>query len=464
MFRQALHTLGSAAKCMGLGPSLRKMTLSNSGPSLILNFEDCAEQLKSVLRISRLRKIAARCLRPGRPFFSCSHHAFLVSWLMHTNPGRSEALKAAVCVTGGSSAMASKRVTRSVARQDSAAATGISDIGPELLNLVLTKLAPSPLNLAAVPCVCKAWRRIMQEQTWQQLCLEIAPGLCRALGYDAASQPPGGWAAMYKLLFFCPAHFHMSWYFDGWSSLGHVQTQSTGFLTGAEIAAELRLKDRFKRVVLFVSRPCFHGDEIGARHATRVHTCQGLLQDVAKSALAKRAGAREYSQAPPELQQRMRELASDRCQYCQAALYELESRVLADRECSSSEDMDSDEEGLEGFDFSGHVCGNGHVMLEILGNLGETPFSGAESVREVEEGRPVETSKVKKELCGLFGSDPNAEFERKLWNTLDAFSMFRKLECLEREFQESGLKDEICEDTDEDGEERIVHSPRHRIP
>lgn len=358
-------------------------------------------------------------------------------------------------VPEGSIAMASKPVTRSRARRLSAVTTDICDLGPELLNLVFTKLAPSPLNLAAVPCVCKAWRTIMQEQIWQQLCLEVAPGLCKVLRYDAANEPPGGWAAMYKLLFFCPAHFRKSWYFDGWGSLAHVQTQSSGFQTGPEIASELRLKKKYRGDPLFVSRPCFHGDEVGNRHSTRTHACRGLVRNVAKSALAKRAGAREYLKAPPERQQRMRDLASDQCHYCQAPLYELESRVLAERDCNSSEDTDSDEDP-EGFDFSGHMCGNRHIMLEILGNLGETPFLKAESLPDVREGLSVETSKIKRNLCSLMEPDPNAAVERRLWKTLDAFSLFTKLKCLERGYRETGMKAEICEDTDEDCKEPLV--------
>jgi hypothetical protein len=90
--------------------------------------------------------------------------------------------------------MASKRVTRSqsAARCLSAASsTTLSDLGPDLLNSIFCKLAPSPMHLAAVSCVCKNWRNVMEEETWKQLCLAAAPALCKAMGFNEPGVPWG---------------------------------------------------------------------------------------------------------------------------------------------------------------------------------------------------------------------------------------------------------------------------------
>jgi hypothetical protein len=157
--------------------------------------------------------------------------------------------------------MATKRVTRSQSHRLSAASsTTLSDLGPELLNAVFCQLAPSPMHLAAVSCVCKDWRNVMREETWKQLCLAAAPALCKSMGFNERG-PPGGWLGIYKLLVYCPG-LHPSDYRgvvdtvgrdDGpngwWELLGHVQTSGCGFQTGPAVIKDLRMREPFRKDV-----------------------------------------------------------------------------------------------------------------------------------------------------------------------------------------------------------------------
>jgi hypothetical protein len=88
--------------------------------------------------------------------------------------------------------MAPKRIGRSTSPHLSASSTNISDLGPELLNTIFCKLAPSPMHMAALSCVCKDWRKVMEEETWKQACLDAAPALCKAMWFNEPEPPPGG--------------------------------------------------------------------------------------------------------------------------------------------------------------------------------------------------------------------------------------------------------------------------------
>lgn len=71
-----------------------------------------------------------------------------------------------------SGTMAPKRIERSTSPHLSASSTSISDLGPELLHTIFCKLAPSPMHMAALSCVCKEWRNVMEVKTWRQQYLE----------------------------------------------------------------------------------------------------------------------------------------------------------------------------------------------------------------------------------------------------------------------------------------------------
>lgn len=100
--------------------------------------------------------------------------------------------------------MASKRLTRSMGPSGGGATALCDNLGTELLDVIFHKLGPSPMHLAALPSVCKAWRDIVQQETLRRLCLEAAPALCERMGYGASNQPPGGWLGFFKFLRYCP--------------------------------------------------------------------------------------------------------------------------------------------------------------------------------------------------------------------------------------------------------------------
>lgn len=351
----------------------------------------------------------------------------------------------------------SKRGARGTGRPlNPATPTGIADLGPELLNAIFTKLAPSPVYLAALSCVCKEWRNVMQEQTWKQLCLEAAPGLCKAMGYSRICIRPGGWAAAFQLLLYCPglpSVLYTTARGAWWDLLGHVEKNPSGFQTGDGVASALQLKEAFHGDVLFVSGWCQHEGmraeewdvDMDYFPSFKSCACRGLVQNFPESAIAERSGAVKFCRAPLEEQQRIQERAKDQCAYCRAPLFELQERLFFKNSyCSSEyaledeeeeEDSDWEEPDEDGSAVRGHICGNGHLLLGAVGNYSEL---GGKTVAGSGEGLTVETSSLLKELSETFALQEEFENELVFRKGLDAFSVTRKLRCLAR-----GIRDGV---------------------
>ncbi|GAQ79200.1 F-box family protein [Klebsormidium nitens] len=290
--------------------------------------------------------------------------------------------------------MTPKRSARGLAHPLSpTSSTGSNDLGPELLNAIFSKLSPSPIYLAALHCVCKDWRDVMQEHTYQQLCLEAAPRLCEAMGYSKISAPPGGWAAVFQLLVYCPglpSLLYTTARGEWWNQLGHVQKKTGGFLTGNGVASALQLKEAFHKDELFVTGLCQHE---GARKNV-------WDEDV------------EYISAN---------------NYCSSE-YE-----VADEE--EEEDSDWEEPDEDGSAVRGYVCGNGHLTLGAVGNFTEL---GGTKVAGSGEGLTVEPSPLLKGLSETFALQEEFENELEFRKGLDAFSVARKLRSLAR-----GMRDGV---------------------
>lgn len=121
-----------------------------------------------------------------------------------------------------------------------AKAATMDDLGEELLLIIFLRLGPSPMHLAALSCVCKQWRRMMNADVWRQLCLEAAPGFCKSMWYSGTlATPTGGWSGVYKFLLYCPgletnASCRHAEILPGLyqSIRGHTHGTASGFQTG----------------------------------------------------------------------------------------------------------------------------------------------------------------------------------------------------------------------------------------
>jgi hypothetical protein len=336
-------------------------------------------------------------------------------------------------------------VSKQAAGRLRASTTVLGDLGPELLSAIFCKLGPSLMHLAAVSCVCKTWRGVVQEDVWRKLCLEAAPTLCESMGWCKQSIPPGGWLSVYKLLLYCPG-LHRSSYtpvalnneyndtFDRgwWELIGHVQEWASGFQTGLLVTRDLRRREPFQKDVLFVSRLCKHERGLRAQSCA----CRGFVGDFARSAIAKKSGAIAYLQADPQEQQKMQEEAENLCSYCQAPLFELleksffSNNFLLDRDIldEMSSDPEDIQRTLQGFDISGDVCGNGHLVLEVYRNWERVPFLDKKSVTGSGEELHVQISGLLDGVCEAFYPVVEEDGAELLFRkSLDAFSVAKKL-------------------------------------
>lgn len=142
----------------------------------------------------------------------------------------------------------------------------LPDLGPDLWQHVFSKLGRHPKDIVPLGAVCKDWHSILDDVTWKELCLQHAPGLVEALGYNVGSEtPPGGWRGLYKFMVYCPGlnypSFHPVCGCDTLSSLyswrggcGHLDARSSGFCTGDKASDELSLADSVGRMTSFSRR------------------------------------------------------------------------------------------------------------------------------------------------------------------------------------------------------------------
>lgn len=231
---------------------------------------------------------------------------------------------------------------------------------------------------------------------------------------------------------YCPG-LHSTSFFrdkgcDWWEgTLGHVQAETHGFRIGPlEIARDLGLRERFRGDVLLVSEVCEHdggSDELEVNHA-----CRGVIKDVAHSTIAEQAGAIRYFNASPRKQRKLRKRAKHRCAYCQAPLFRLREGVIFKTEEEYFNCLMID---AKFYEVSGHVCGNGHLILGLRGYRKNTPFYCAEEVKASGEGLYFQTSELFKEVCCTFGPrDGDGVVEVAFWKDLDAFDVSKKLKRL----------------------------------
>lgn len=359
--------------------------------------------------------------------------------------------------------MASKLLPQSNAGGPSPCGTEIGDLSSELLNVIFHKLGPSPVHLAALPAVCKSWRSVMQEVTYQQLCLEIAPGLCEKMGYDVTSQPWGGWLAFFKLLLYCPGMQHLPEPYINDSrkrssrldDLGHVQEEACGFQTGPAVARKLLPRQRqFQQDCLFATGLCQHAWLDEDRNLA-VCASRGIVQNFPNSAIAKQSAASRYADASLQEQQLMRETANNHCIYCGAPIFELRKDVFFNRHDSFhrlGRDL------VPGFiprwdDVTGQVCGNGHLTFEVFGNRPRAPFLERTPMAGSGQGTVVETCQLKKRVCKelRLPRDDGITCELKFFQDLNPYTLSHQLKCLARAIKGFILDHEEDEELREEG-------------
>lgn len=186
------------------------------------------------------------------------------------------------------------------------ARTALPDLGPDLLQRIFAKVGPHPKDLVPLGAVSKQWRKVLNESTWKELCLEHAGGLVEELGYGHRGDgPPGGWAGLYKLLVYCPGcHFPtfehvlqadaLSEKYDWRHGRGHVEGIMKGFCKGKEAKGALYLATPDDIVM---SRLCPHDqavemcDREHEASAPPILACRGFVKHFASSKLAKLSGA-----------------------------------------------------------------------------------------------------------------------------------------------------------------------------
>ncbi|GAQ90458.1 hypothetical protein KFL_006420040 [Klebsormidium nitens] len=274
-------------------------------------------------------------------------------------------------------------------------------LGPELLKRIFFKVGPSPKDVATLAFVCKAWRDVLHEFTWEALCLEAAPALCEKAGFGGGKTPPGkwGWRGLYKLLTYCPGiqtpvpddRDELKSPEDLCLFVGHVEAENQlGFLAGPRLKKDLRLKAACRKDTLFVTRPCDnpHLDKTDEFSEGFPSAARGLVKDFPNSAFARKSGAAAY------LNQKLGQAegtASDvgnagtrkerrdggmgtTCVYCDGQLFELPPEDFFDNDWRSEregDDYEMDEDGNDdsGYNISGYVCESGHLILGVFGCL-----------------------------------------------------------------------------------------------
>ncbi|GAQ81788.1 hypothetical protein KFL_000910080 [Klebsormidium nitens] len=355
--------------------------------------------------------------------------------------------------------MALKRHAHSVIAGPSACRTEIGDLSSELLGIIFHKFGPSPVHLAALPRVCKAWRTVMQEVTYQQLCLEIAPGLCEKMGCDVTSQPPGGWLALFKLLLYCPGMQGLPTSYINWDGdygscldlLGHVQEEACGFQTGPYVTRDLLLKKPFQRDCLFVTELCQHA-WLDEDMRLAVCACRGLVQNFPVSAIARESGASKYAEASFEEQQLMRGTANDPCTFCGAPVFELREDVFFDIQESFRSWWQKlfDRCIPDWFDVTGQVCGNGHLTFEVFGNWDEASFLDGTPMAGSGKGLQVETCELLQRVCEELDPKEHDFCELTFWRDLNPYTLSQKLGRLANEI---GMF--VIDEEDEEGRELV---------
>ncbi|GAQ81796.1 hypothetical protein KFL_000910160 [Klebsormidium nitens] len=323
----------------------------------------------------------------------------------------------------------------------------------ERLAMLNRMLNGAPVHLAALPSVCKAWRGVMQEITWQQLCLEIAPGLCERMGYDVTDKPPGGWLALLKLLLYCPGMRFDRGYInkDGEEGgflelMGHVQGKVCGFQTGRVVAKDLLLKEPFQHDCLFVTPLCRHA-WLDRDKKLAVCACRGMVWDFPYSAIAKESGAIRYVEASPQEQQLMSSAAKCRCTYCGTPVFVLQEVVFFNIQEKFRHWWQRvfDRCLPDWSDITGQVCGNGHLTFEVFGKRSKrAPFLSGKPMAGSGQGLVVETSGVIKKVYKELMPEPLDFCELDVCRNLNPYTLSRKLTRLATEIRDF-VWDE-CED------------------
>lgn len=354
--------------------------------------------------------------------------------------------------------MAANRTGGSAGRSP-AARQGITvTLGPDLLSTIFCKLGPSPVHLAAIACVCKDWRNVMQERTWKLLLLDAAPVLYQRMGYNELNgEPLGGWLAAYKVISYCPGLLPSEYenlkeftkgsepwpgaeYTETWCDLvGHVEEKTSGFQTGPAVIQSLRLREPFRNDVVFVTSPCVH-EHKWSEHEPRACAFRGIIQNFPGSAIAAETGARAFLEATREEQETMQEEAEDCCVYCQAPSFELSEEVFFENDYSynhpeypSSDDSDASEVdesefGPHGFAVKGSVCGNGHLIMGGYGSRHSEIFLHEPVLEGSGEGLQLEQSELMDLLCETFSMKVEKDgSELAFRKSIDPFSASPKL-------------------------------------
>jgi hypothetical protein len=325
--------------------------------------------------------------------------------------------------------------------------------------------------MAALSCVCKDWRKVMEEETWKRVCLDAAPALCKAMGFNEPDPPPGGRLTIYKLLVYCPG-LQPSFYQDAckdlwryeyysddeegeitwWKLLGHVQSPACGFQTGPALVRDL-LSTPFQADILHVTQRCEHlSNDISPTSFSGWCTCRGLINNFGESAIAQRTGVSSYLSAGPEKKQKVQQEAKHRCMYCKAPLFELDKKLFrTDSKPYSESDFEEEERGS--YSVSGSVCACGHLILHVhYENPHETTAClERRAMKGPRDELQIDKSDLVQVLCERFA--PVAEEhgpELRFRESLDVFSASEKLRCLAERLEE-GMLDEAedgCEESD----------------
>ncbi|GAQ89947.1 F-box family protein [Klebsormidium nitens] len=293
----------------------------------------------------------------------------------------------------------------------------LPDLGPDLWELVFSKLGRHPKDIVPLGAVCKGWQSILNNVTWKVLCLQHAPGLVEELGYNVGTEvPPGGWRGLYKFMVYCPGLNYPTFrpvcqgdtlrdLYSWEDGCGHVETRSRGFCTGYGASGKLSLAASVAQDNIFFSALCPHRQAINLPVFQNCHpalsACRGIVKNFKTSELAKSSGAaahlskvgaigagtaRETNDIQGDEAGPDGGASSLRCPYCTESTFALgkdclrnrhsdydeffdRSPEFRDREDNVDSASDSDDGLVRSALMTGFVCLNGHIMLGAGGRV-----------------------------------------------------------------------------------------------